>query len=161
MDIKSRRFQCRRATLNDVSSMTEFRIRMLREVYGRLEDGVTGELRRVCRDYFSRSIFQGNYRAWLAEDGGQPVGTGGMVLWQKPPTVGCLSGRLGYILNLYTVPELRGNGICRGLLTELIKEAKSLGLKYVHLHASEEGLLIYRNAGFVDPPVKELELKLD
>ncbi|MBN1221601.1 MAG: GNAT family N-acetyltransferase [Candidatus Aminicenantes bacterium] len=160
MDIKSQGFQYRRATLNDVSFMTEFRLRMLGEVYGRLEDDTADELRKTCHDYFSRSVFQGDYRAWIAEDDGRPVGTGGMVLWKKPPTVGCTSGRLGYILNLYTIPELRGRGICTRLLHELIEEAKSLGLSYIHLHASEDGMNIYRRAGFGNPHGVELELKI-
>jgi len=153
-------FHCRRATLNDVAVMTEFRIRMLSEVYGRLADEAVAELKRECSRYFSRSIFQGDYRSWMAECAGQPVGTGGMVLWQKPPTVGCPSGRLGYILNLYTVPELRGKGICTQLLQELIREAKSMGITYVHLHASEDGMHIYTKAGFVGPHVRELELEI-
>jgi ribosomal protein S18 acetylase RimI-like enzyme len=73
---------------------------------------------------------------------------------------GLESGRLGYILNLYTVPEARRKGICTRLLNELIKEAKSLGLKYLHLHASEEGRNIYRKAGFVEPDQTELILRI-
>jgi len=74
---------------------------------------------------------------------------------------GLESGRLGYILNLYTVPEARRKGICTRLLNELIKEAKSLGLKYLHLHSSEEGRNIYRKAGFVEPDQTELILRLE
>ena len=47
------------------------------------------------------------------------------------------------------------------VLTELIKEAKSLGLTYLHLHASEDGINIYGRAGFVRPAQIELELRLE
>jgi hypothetical protein len=47
------------------------------------------------------------------------------------------------------------------LLNELIKEAKSLGLKYLHLHASKDGIKIYRKAGFAEPEQPELELRLE
>ena len=85
-----------------------------------------------------------------------------MVVWQMPARYGGLeSGRLGYILNLYTIPEARRKGICTRLLNELIKEAKSLGLTYLHLHASEDGINIYRKAGFVKPDQIELKLRLE
>lgn len=43
----------------------------------------------------------------------------------------------------------------------LIKEAKSLGLRYLRLHASEDGMNIYRKAGFVESDQIELKLKLE
>jgi GNAT superfamily N-acetyltransferase len=114
------------------------------------------------RQYFSEAIPSNNFIAWLAEYNGKIIGTSGMVVWQMPARYGGLeSGRLGYILNLYTVPEARRKGICTRLLNELIKEAKSLELKYLHLHASEEGRNIYRKAGFVEPDPIELILRLE
>jgi len=84
-----------------------------------------------------------------------------MVVWQMPARYGGLeSGKAGYILNLYTIPEVRRKGICTRLLNELIKEAKALGLKYLHLHASEDGISIYRKAEFTEPDQIELKLRL-
>ena len=82
-------------------------------------------------------------------------------MWQMPGRYGGLeTGRCGYILNMYTIPEARGRGVCTRLLEELIKEAKSLGLRYLHLHASEDGVNIYRKAGFAEPKRAELALRL-
>ncbi|MFB0568695.1 MAG: GNAT family N-acetyltransferase [Nitrososphaeria archaeon] len=74
---------------------------------------------------------------------------------------GLESGRLGYILNLYTIPEARRNGIGTRLLNKLIKEARPLGLKYLHLHSSEDGMNMYRKAGFTEPHQIELRLRLE
>jgi N-acetylglutamate synthase-like GNAT family acetyltransferase len=52
-------------------------------------------------------------------------------------------------------------GVCTCLLNELIKEAKSLGLKYLHLRATQEGISIYKRAGFKEPEDQELELELE
>lgn len=35
-----------------------------------------------------------------------------------------------------------------------------MGLDYLNLHASREGIKIYRKAGFVEPKQIELELRL-
>jgi GNAT superfamily N-acetyltransferase len=83
-------------------------------------------------------------------------------VWQIPGRYeGLESGRAGYILNMYTIPEARRNGICTRLLKELIREAKSLGMRYLHLHASKDGEGIYKKAGFVDPEQPELKLRLN
>jgi N-acetylglutamate synthase-like GNAT family acetyltransferase len=61
---------------------------------------------------------------------------------------------------MYTIPEARRKGICTRLLEELIKEAKSLGISYLHLHASKDGEDIYRKAGFADFDQPEMKLRL-
>ena len=162
MEIENDKINYRRANINDVEILVDYRVRFLNELYNHPEDDETEILRKVLRQYFSESIPYNNFIAWLAEYDGKIIGTSGMVVWRMPARYGGLeSGRLGYILNLYAVPEARRKGICTRLLNELIKEAKSLGLKYLHLHASEEGINIYRKAGFVEPDQIELILRLE
>ncbi|MGA3192593.1 MAG: GNAT family N-acetyltransferase [Candidatus Bathyarchaeia archaeon] len=151
----------RRATVNDIQTLIDMRVRFLNELYGHQENDETKILRKSFRQYFSEAIPSGSFIAWLAEREGKTVGTGGMVVWQMPGRYGGLeTGRLGYVLNMYTIPEARRSGVCTRLLKELIKDSKTLGLRYLHLHASEHGVNIYRKAGFVEPKRKELALKL-
>jgi GNAT superfamily N-acetyltransferase len=161
MEIEGDRVRYRRANINDVESLVDYRVRFLNELYGHPENDETEILRRSLRKYFREAIPSSSFVAWLAECDGKIVGTSGMVVWQMPARYGGLeSGKLGYVLNMYTVPEARGNGICTRLLNELIEEARSLGLRYLHLHASEEGMSIYRKAGFSEAEQKELGLIL-
>jgi GNAT superfamily N-acetyltransferase len=161
MKIEKSKIKYRRATVNDVQTLIDYRVRFLNELHGHAEDDDTQILRKSLREYFSEAIPSGSFIAWLAEQDGKTVGTGGMVLWQMPGRYGGLeTGRLGYILNMYTIPDARGKGVCTRLLRELIKEAKSLGLRYLHLHASEDGMRVYRKAGFAEPKRPELALKL-
>ena len=46
-------------------------------------------------------------------------------------------------------------------ISAALKEAKSLGLTYVHLHSSEDGINTYRKVGFVEPDQIELGLILE
>jgi GNAT superfamily N-acetyltransferase len=161
MKTENSKITYRRATVDDVQTLIDMRVRFLNELYSHLENDETKILRKSLRQYFSEAIPSGSFIAWLAEHEGKTVGTGGMVVWQMPGRYeGIETGRLGYILNMYTVPESRRSGACTRLLKELIKEAKSLGLRYFHLHASEDGMTIYRKAGFVEPKRIELALKL-
>jgi GNAT superfamily N-acetyltransferase len=161
MKIENSNIKYRRATVNDVQTLIDYRVRFLNELYGHAENEETQIVRKSLRRYFSEAIPSGSFIAWLAERDGKVVGTGGMVVWQMPGRYeGLETGRLGYILNMYTIPEARGRGVCTRLLEELIKEAESLGLRYLHLHASKDGVNIYRKAGFVEPRNVELALRL-
>ncbi|MFX0108822.1 MAG: GNAT family N-acetyltransferase [Candidatus Hodarchaeota archaeon] len=152
----------RRAGIDDVPDLIEYRVRFLSEQYNHPENYETRALRKALLEYFSKSIPSRDFIAWVAEYRQKLIATSGMVVWNIPARFrGVESGKLGYLLNFYTVPEARGKGIATRLLDELIKEARSLGLKYLHLHASKEGVTIYKKAGFVEPNMPELVLKLE
>ena len=159
--ISKNKINYRRANIDDIDILVNFRIRFLNEFYKHPEDNETEILKKELKEYFSKAIPSGDFIAWLAEYNGKVIGTSGMVIWQMPPKYGLKSGRLGYILNMYTIPEVRKKGICTQLLNKLIKEAKSLGLTYFHLHPSEEGINIYRKVAFVKSSRIELELRLE
>jgi len=161
MKIEADRLEYRRANVSDVKVLVDYRIRFLNELYHHPEDSETQVLREALQEYFSEAIPSNSFIAWLAECDGKVVGTGGMVVWQIPGRYeGLESGRAGYIFNMYTIPEARRKGICTRLLKQLIREAKSLGIRYLHLHASKDGEDIYKKAGFVDPDQPELKLRL-
>ena len=162
MKIEKAKVVYRHAGIDDVSDMVDLRVRFLNELHNHPEDEETKILRNSLREYFAKAIPSGDFIGWLAEYDGEIVGTGGMVVWQIPARYGGVeTGKLGYLLNFYTIPEARGNGICTRLLNEFIEEAKLLGLKYLHLHTSKDGISIYRKAGFVEPNQPELKLKLE
>ncbi len=161
MDIECDKIEYRMASIDDVEALVTLRVRFLNELYDHSDDDETKILRESLGEYFSEAIPSNDFIAYLAEYEGRVVGTGGMVLWERPANYGALlSGKLAYLLNFYTIPEARKKGICTRLLEELVKEAKSLGLKYLHLNATEEGRSIYRKAGFIEPDDVELELRI-
>jgi GNAT superfamily N-acetyltransferase len=160
MEFEKERIVYRPATINDVSALVDYRVRFLNELLNHPEDDDTKVLRKSLVEYFTRAIPSGDFIAWVAEYDEKIIATSGMVVWQKPAIYGGVeSGKLGYLLNFYTLPEARGKGIATRLLNELLREAKSSGLKYLHLHASKDGISIYRKAGFIEPEIPELELR--
>ncbi len=152
---------CRRATVEDVEALTELRIRFLAEHTPAPKDTEYEALRKELRKYFTENIPKESFIAWLAESGNRIVATSGMVMWQMPANHFVKNGKQGYILNMYTLPEFRGRGICTALLEKLIGDAKALGLARLHLHASKMGEPIYRKRGFAEPGDVELILGLE
>jgi len=152
----------RRVTLSDVSTLVDYRVRFLNELHNHVENNETEVVRESLQRYFTKAISSGDFVAWVAELDGKMVATSGMVVWQIPARYGGVeSGRLGYLLNFYTIPKARRKGIAARLLNELVKDARLMGLRYLHLHASKYGESIYRKAGFVEPHMPELALRLE
>ena len=160
MEIEKDKISYRRARLDDIEILVDYRIRLLNEVFNHQKDEETETLKKELQGYFSKSIHSKDFIIWLAEYNGKVIGISGIVVWQLPPWYECKSGRLGYIFNMYTIPEARKNGVCTRLLSELIKEAELSGLTYLHVYSSDDSIRIYRKAGFIEPSLIELELRI-
>jgi ribosomal protein S18 acetylase RimI-like enzyme len=166
LKIEAKKVNYRRANIKDLETLVNYRIQFLNELETRKnhqpkKDKIAA-LTKNLREYFSSVINSDDFISLLAEYGGRIVATGSMVVWRRPPNYGGLeSGRAGYIINLYTIPEARRSGICTKLLSNIIAEAKTLKLKYLHLHAEPDGIGIYKSAGFAEPDRPELILRLE
>ncbi len=135
----------RRLTSGDLDRFITMRINQLREE-GAKEDI---DLRPALLDYYTRHIADGTFASWLAVDGERIVGTSGMSFVEKPPYFGCPSGKMGLLSSMYTDPEYRRRGIARELLSRVIEEARRYGCGTVQITASDMGVLLYTNFGFV------------
>ncbi len=93
----------------------------------------------------------------MAEVDSQIVVTSALVFFQRPPYSANLSGLEAYIMNVYTVPMWRGQGIATALLKEIISFVRTTEAKRLWLHATEDGKHIYEKFGFVSTS-KEMEI---
>jgi ribosomal protein S18 acetylase RimI-like enzyme len=150
----------RRAGLRDIRTLAKYRVEFANLMYGRHWDNEARKLEKNIRKYLKKAVPEKAFIAWLAESGKKTLAVSGMVVWQIPPRYGAADGLQAYILNMYTIPEARGQGLCTRLLKEMIKEAQKLSIKKVSLHASKKGEPLYRKAGFREPKYPELELKI-
>ena len=126
----------------------EMRIRQLREE-GAKEDF---DLKPALRDYYARHMTDGTFVSWLALDtdaDNKIVGTSGMSFVEKPPYFGCPSGKIGLLSSMFTDPNYRRLGIARELLSLVVEEARAYGCDTVQITASDMGVLLYTNFGFV------------
>lgn len=129
----------------DLDKFIAMRINQLREE-GAKEDT---DLRPALLDYYTRHMADGTFVSWLAVDGERIVGTSGMSFVEKPPYFGCPSGKMGLLSSMYTDPEYRRQGIARELLSRVIGEARRYGCGTVQITASDMGVLLYTDFGFV------------
>ena len=132
-------------TPDRLETYIRMRIRQLREE-GATEDV---DLAPALREYYARHMADGTFVAWLAMDGETIVGTSGMSFVEKPPYFGCPSGRIGLLSSMFTEPQYRRRGIAKALLSRVVAEAKAYGCGAVQITASDMGVLLYTDFGFV------------
>ena len=133
---------------SQLETFIEMRIRQLREE-GAKEDF---DLKPALRDYYARHMTDGTFVSWLALDtdaDNKIVGTSGMSFVEKPPYFGCPSGKIGLLSSMFTDPDYRRLGIARELLSLVVEEARAYGCGTVQITASDMGVLLYTNFGFV------------
>ena len=135
----------RRLTENELNTFIEMRINQLREE-GAKEDI---DLRPALKDYYLRHLADGTFISWLAFDGEEIVGTSGMSFAEKPPYFACPSGKIGLLSSMFTNPDYRRKGIAKELLSRVVKEAKDYGCGTVQITASDMGVKLYTDFGFV------------
>lgn len=137
--------QYRKLTSGDLDTFIQMRISQLREE-GATEDI---DLAPSLKDYYVRHMADGTFVSWLAMDQDRIVGTSGMSFVEKPPYFGCPSGRIGLLSSMYTDPRYRRMGIAKELLSRVVDEARAYGCGTVQITASDMGVLLYTDFGFV------------
>ena len=135
----------RRLTEKELDIFIEKRIHQLRE------EGAKEEIDLVpaLKDYYQRHMAEGTFVSWIALDGNTMIGTSGMSFVEKPPYFGCPSGKIGLLSSMYTDPDYRRKGIAKELLSRVIKDAKEYGCGTIQITASEMGVKLYTDFGFV------------
>ena len=136
----------RLGTVDDAGLIAEQRRRMFVDS-GQAAEGLDGMVVNFVT-WVRPRLADGSYVGWLAEeDGVVAAGTGLWVMEFPPHFLHEATGR-AYLLNFYTAPAFRGQGLAGEMLTLALEEAERRGLNVVTLHASKFGMPIYERAGF-------------
>ena len=135
----------RKLKTEDLDIFIRMRIDQLREE-GAKEDI---DLVPALRDYYECHLANDTFVSWLAMDGEKMVGTSGMSIVEKPPYFGCPNGKIGLLSSMYTEPSYRRMGIAKTLLGKVVDEAKERGCGTVQITASDMGVMLYTDFGFV------------
>lgn len=139
------KIEYRRLTEKELNTFIDMRIKQLREE-GAKEDI---DLAPALKQYYIRHMGDETFVAWLAFDGDKIIGTSGMSFAEKPPYFGCPSGKIGLLSSMFTDPDYRRKGIAKELLTRVVRDAKEYGCGTVQITASDMGVKLYSNFGFV------------
>lgn len=149
----------RSAYPSEVREVARLRVRMLEEL-GELCEENRRDLGGVTEAFLNRRLGSGGHFTSVAEEAGRLVGIASLEVFERLPYPGNLSGREGYVLNVYVEPDVRRRGLAGALVWDLVDVARREGVGRLWLHASSGGRGVYEAVGFEVRTLEEMELSL-
>jgi Acetyltransferases len=148
----------RKANQSDISELVNVRIAYLLEDYASLSDEQIYSLRQQLPEYFKKHI-ENDFVAYVAEAEGKIISSVFLVIVEKPANPNFITGKTGTILNVYTKPKFRRQGIAESLLQAAIRDSKAMNLSFLELKATKDGLPLYEKIGFIKEQAKYIPMK--
>ena len=142
-------YDYKRARLEDIKELTRTRIIVLRAANKLSDDVDMSVVEQESYVYYKRALESGEHIAYLVYDNEKFIGAGGVSFYQVMPTYHNPTGRKAYIMNMYTAPEYRRQGIAFHTLDLLVKDAKEQGVSQIALEATDMGRPLYERYGFI------------
>ncbi|MCD8118721.1 MAG: GNAT family N-acetyltransferase [Lachnospiraceae bacterium] len=144
------KIEIERAELSDLETLMQWRETVLREVFSIPKGEPMEELLAANREYYTHGLRTGEHIACFAYHGDKIVGCGGVCLYSEMPSPDNPTGKCAYLMNIYTVPAVRKQGVGETVVRWLSEEAKRCGAGKVYLEASDVAYPLYRKLGFRD-----------
>jgi GNAT superfamily N-acetyltransferase len=140
----------RRATVSDVPQLAELRRSWTCEEDAPDAAVVGGDFDAAFARLVSDGIETGRWIVWVAEIGGEIVSHAfvGVIDKIPRPTVGFPV--IGYLTNVYTRPEFRGQGLGTLVLDAVTAWSRDSDVELLVVWPSEESVAHYERHGFAD-----------
>lgn len=142
-------FEYKRATQEDIEELVRTRIIVLRAANQLSDEADMSVVEQESYAYYKRALETGEHIAYLVYDNETFIGAGGVSFYQVMPTYHNSGGKKAYIMNMYTAPEYRRQGIAFHTLDLLVRDVKEQGVSQIALEATKMGRPLYEKYGFV------------
>lgn len=147
-------FRIRRGEPADIPVIVHHRLGMFTEM-GFGDPSTYAEYASEFQSFAAREMAAGRFLSWLAETSEGEIVAGGAVLvvpWPANPKH--RKQQRAFLLNVFTEPAFRRQGIARSLVQTMSDWCRGQGFGSVFLHASDAGRPLYQSMGF--QPTTEL-----
>jgi len=143
--------QLRQATVDDVEDLMRLRVLMF-EAMGTpalaLEAAVW---RAAAREWFIGRLDVADAHVLVVVEDDEVVAGGLAEVLPAIPAPSLPRGRLGFVSNVATLPQARGRGLARAVMTELVRWLDDEGdADRIDLAATAEGAPLYSSLGFTE-----------
>jgi len=149
----------RKLNENDKELFINLRMAYLMDCYDICETDKK-QIENNLKIYFDDHINKNDFIGIIGEYDNKIISVAYLIITEKPPNKNFINGKTGTLMNVYTYPEYRKNGIAKKLIGEIIKEAKTKEINYIDLMATEAGYNLYKKLGFNDSKDKSMNLKI-
>lgn len=129
--------------------LLEWRMEVLREVFSIPQNQSTDGLREENRRYYERSLASEGHIACFAWVEDAIAGCGGICFYQEMPSPDNATGECAYLMNIYTRPQFRKQGVGEAIIRWLAAQAIQRGITKIYLETSQAGRPLYQKIGFI------------
>ena len=145
----AKNYEYKKAIIADIDELVRTRISVLRTANKLSNDVDMSLVEKESYEYYKNALETGEHIAYLVYDNETFIGAGGVSFYRVMPTYHNPTGKKAYIMNMYTKPLYRRNGIAKRTLALLVEDAKKRGITSISLEATEIGRPLYEKFGFV------------
>lgn len=146
------------ADIKDIDSLIDLRVAYMLEDYGIVTKDQEKKMRAQIRDYMQKALGKDIF-GYVARVDGKVVSIAYLHVIDMPATPVLTTGRYGEVLNVYTLPEYRGKGLCTKIIQGLLNGGKELNLEKIVLSATKDGYPIYKKLGFDDKKIRYTDMQ--
>ena len=144
-------FTIKRAGVDDISKLVEWRIEAIEKIYGS-DIGIAEReiLKYESNQYYLREIPKEGNISGIVYDGleKEPVGCGSICITSELPTPDNPLGKCAYIMNVYIREGFRRKGLGRAVVTWLAFLAQERGIHKIYLKATLDSNSFFDKLGF-------------
>jgi GNAT superfamily N-acetyltransferase len=152
------RYVLREARPDEIATVIRHR-RCMYEEMGYTDAQQLADMERSSTTFFGQAFAAGTYRGWFIEHEGVVIAGGGVIVLPFQPQVRDPRPERPFIVNVFTEPEYRRQGLARVLVEEMVAWCRREAFGAVSLHASDAGRSVYAAMGF--RPTNEMRLRLE
>lgn len=149
----------RKAVHADMDVILALRMGYMKETHPDIDSETMKKMQRQIPGYFQEHLNR-DIIVYLAEDDGKAAGCVFFVLINKPASPLFITGKTGTLMNVFTLPEYRQQGIAKRLVSMAIEEGKDNDLSYIDLRSTQAGYPLYRSTGFTEDKSIYMSMKL-
>ncbi len=113
---------------------------------------------REAHPYFARAFEEGTYHHWFIDHHDQVAAGAGVSVIPFYPGPRDPRPQRAWMLNVYTEPEFRRQGMAGLVVEAAIDWCRKSGIGSLYLHASEFGRPLYERLGFISSNEMRLDL---
>ena len=147
--VMAKNYEYKKATIADIDELVRTRIIVLRTANKLSNDVDMSLVEKESYEYYKNALETGEHIAYLVYDNETFIGAGGVSFYRVMPTYHNPTGKKAYIMNMYTAPAYRRQGIAFHTLDLLVKDIRKQGVSQITLEATEMGRPLYEKYGFV------------
>ena len=140
--------QIKKAALSDLPLLMEWRMRVLKEVFALPDNADMSALYAENERYYRESLRTDTHTACFACLDGRVIGCGGICYQMEMPSPDNPGGTCGYLMNIYALPEHRGKGVGKAIVSYLTGDAKRRQVGKLSLESSDIAEGLYLRMGF-------------